>query len=180
MAVKFIFEQAEHNLWVLFLQTCNVVSSCEEKTFSEYGLNRAQFGIMMAAKHLGPLATLAEIARWLDRKPNTISIVVDHMVKSGLVKRRRNLRDRRSVCIELTNKGQTTYNKVIEPAWKNMKVYLSGLDSKQVKTLTEILERIRENAYQYINPQIVFQEIGVDKERFSDFLSKIGDIKKQP
>lgn len=73
MSTNFVFEQPEHRPWVLFHQTCNATSSCEERTFTSDSLTYPQMAVMMAIKHTEIPVTPTAVARWLNRSTNSIT-----------------------------------------------------------------------------------------------------------
>ena len=172
MSVKFLFEQPEHKLWVLCHQTHNLVTKCEEQAYSPGGLTPQQMGVLMAIKNIKPPATPTEVARWLDRSTNSITMIVDRMEKDGLVKRRRDVQDRRSLRLVMTKKGEEAFEQALGPGWGLIKYVLSGFTSEEMQTLTKLLEKLREKAYQYLKPGATMEEVTTDDERhFARFIT---------
>jgi DNA-binding MarR family transcriptional regulator len=52
--------------------------------------------------------TVTDVAHWLDRKTNVISMLIDRMVKDGLVTRVQDMSNRRSLRLKITPKGEQT------------------------------------------------------------------------
>ena len=68
-------------------------------------LTISQFGTLEALLHLGPL-NQKELGQKLLKSGGNITLVIDNLIKSGLVKRSVNPNDRRAVIINLTEKGK--------------------------------------------------------------------------
>jgi DNA-binding MarR family transcriptional regulator len=159
MTVKFIFMQPEHKLWVLCHQTYNMVLRCEEKAFKKGGVTPQYVSVMMAIKHIKPPVTPTEVGRWLDRRTNSISMIIDRMKRDGLVERRRDLKDRRSQQLVMTEKGEKALQRALGPGWELVTYVLSGLTSEEQQVLSALLEKMREKAYQYLEPGATMEEI---------------------
>ena len=67
-------------------------------------LTMSQFGVLETLFHLGPLCQ-GEISTKLLRSTGNVTLVLDNLEKRGLVERKREINDRRSVKISLTAKG---------------------------------------------------------------------------
>ena len=117
MPVKFQFTDQRLKTWLLCHQTYDSVFKCEEAVFAKEGLTTQQHAVLIAIKYIDDPVTVSEVAHWLDRNPNGISMLVDRMVRDGLVKRTRGLRDRRAVRLSMTNKGKEILEQATMSGW---------------------------------------------------------------
>jgi MarR family transcriptional regulator, 2-MHQ and catechol-resistance regulon repressor len=69
------------------------------------GLTPSQFGVLETLYHLGPLRQ-GEISNKLLLSNGNMTLVIDNLEKQGLAKRERELVDRRSITIYLTEAGK--------------------------------------------------------------------------
>lgn len=69
------------------------------------GLTIAQFGLLEALLHRGPLCQ-GELATKLLRSGGNVTLVVDNLERSGLVSRQRDPEDRRYITVSLTDQGR--------------------------------------------------------------------------
>jgi len=174
MSVKFLFKQPEHKLWVLCHQTLNLVTKCEDKAFASGGLTSQQMGVMMAIKNIKPPVSQTEVARWLDRSTNSVSMIIDRMERDGLVRRRRDLTDRRSLRLVITKKGKEAFEQALDPGWELINHVLSNLTKEEMQTLNELMEKIREKADQYLSPGASLPVVPTDDERnFARFVAMV-------
>ena len=51
----------------------------------------------------------AEIARWMLREPQTITSIINRMVKKGLIRKTRDARRKNVIRLSLTEKGEKAY-----------------------------------------------------------------------
>ena len=111
MPVKFIVNNPQLQAYLQIHQTAVSLIKCEEKVLGAEGLTPERFAVMMAIKNLPSPVIESDIADCLDRNLNSITLIVDRMTKDGLIKRARDLKDRREIRIIITPKGEETYQK---------------------------------------------------------------------
>jgi MarR family 2-MHQ and catechol resistance regulon transcriptional repressor len=71
----------------------------------DYSLTASQFGVLEALYHLGPLHQ-HELAAKILKSSGNLTLVIDNLVKRGLVERERDEADRRCINIRLTEPGR--------------------------------------------------------------------------
>ena len=161
MPVKFIFKNPKMNTWMILHQTSNTLEKCEESKFSPLGLTSQQHAVLMAIKFSPSPTSLTQIADWVDRHANSITLIADRMVKNGLVKRVRNAQDRRSYCLEMTPKGEKYLQTGTETGATLVQEILSCLTNNELQTLSEFLEKIRTKAIEYCYEKKTVTEIKI-------------------
>jgi len=146
-------------LWLLLHRVRDALVACEDSILKEYGLTVEQFGVLASVKSRGGSLRPADLASILERSPNSISMLVDRMVKAGLVKRTRGRRDRRVVNVTLTSKGQ----KALEPAtpvgWEFIQKILSPISYEDKRAMVDLLETVKCELLGYLNPEADMAEI---------------------
>ena len=163
MPIKFKFENVDKGAWVLLRQAHNLVLKCEDKVFSEYELTTEQHAVLMAIKHISGPVRITDIARWLDRSVNSVSMIIDRMVKADLVKRTRDRKDRRTVFVTVTSKAEKAYVPATAAGWGLIQEILSPLSVEDKRTLVRLLETLRDKTYDYLEPGGVVEEIRINK-----------------
>jgi DNA-binding MarR family transcriptional regulator len=162
MPIKFKFENVDKGAWILLRQAYNLIFRCEDRVFSEYDLTTEQHTVLMAIKNISGPVRITDIARWLDRSVNSVSMIIDRMVKAGLVKRTRDRKDRRTVFVTLTNKAEDAYFPATTAGWELVQEILSPLSNEDKRTLIRLLETIRDRTYDYLEPGGVIVEVKVN------------------
>jgi DNA-binding MarR family transcriptional regulator len=173
MPVKFEFKNPDKRAWVLLRQVRNLVFKCEDQVFIKYGLTTEQHGVLMAIKHIDGPVRITDIARWLDRSVNSVSMIIDRMVKAGLVRRTRDRKDRRTVFVTMTNKAEDAYVPATAAGWELIQEILSPLSDEDKLALVKPLETIRDKAYDYLGSSGVVEEVRRNE------LKNIAQLKKQ-
>jgi DNA-binding MarR family transcriptional regulator len=175
MPVKLTMGNPVLRAWALYHQTYNLVYKCEEVTCSKVGLTPQKYMVLMAIRLIENPATVSDVAQWLDRNTNSVSLIVDRMKKEGLVTRSRSLGDRRTVRLSLTQKGQEMLDQASIPGWDLVQDMMSPLTEKELNTFADLLEPIRKKAFEYLNPGETMKEVRInDIEKVAQFLERTG------
>jgi DNA-binding MarR family transcriptional regulator len=175
MPVKFELENPYMAAWILLRQAYNLVLKCEDRIFSEYKLTTEQHSVLMAIKHIEDPVKVTDVARWLDRSVNSVSMIIDRMVKAGLVRRRRDLPDRRAVRLSITSKAEEAFVPATAAGWELIQEILSSLSDADLLTLIRLLEVLRDKTYDYLGSEEVVEEVKRDEaENMAWFMKQSG------
>ena len=178
MPIKFEFENPHMGAWILLRQTYNLVLKCQNQTFSEYELTTEQHAVLMAIKHIDDPVRVTDVARWLDRNVNSVSMIIDRMVKAGLVRRLRDLPDRRSVRLTSTSKVEKAFVLATVAGWGLIQEILSSLSDEDRLTFIRLLEMLRDKAYDYLGSGEVVEEVRRDEtENMAQFMKQAAKYK---
>jgi DNA-binding MarR family transcriptional regulator len=159
MAINSESENTVLRVWLLMHRVRDMLVLCEDSVFVKYGLTTEQFGVLAAVKSRGGSLRPTDLALILERSPNSISMIVDRMVKAGLVKRARDRRDRRVVNVSLTSKGENALKPATPAGWDFIQKILSPLSDKDKQILASLLERVKCELLGYLNPETDIAEI---------------------
>jgi len=146
-------------LWLLLQRTRDALVLCQDSIFKEYGLTTEQFGVVASVKSRGGSLRPSDMASILERSPNSVSMLVDRMVKAGLVKRIRDRSDRRVVNVTLTNKAEKAIGAAMPVGWEFIQKILSPLSYKDQHALVGLLETLKCELTGYLNPEVDMMEI---------------------
>ncbi len=132
----------EHDLLVVLLTLHNVIQRRGDTFFQAYGLTDAQFNILnLIGLAGGPLDQLALTERLLVGK-SSVSIVLNRMVKAGLIQRGEHARDRRRVVLTLTRKGRDLWRKIAPRYEQGVREIFSALPRKRRAAFLDDLEAL--------------------------------------
>jgi len=140
-------------LWLLLHRVRDGIVLCEDSIFGKYGLTTEQFSVLAAVKSRGGSLKPSELAAILARSPNSVSMLVDRMVKAGLVRRTRDRKDRRVVNVSLTSKGEKALGPAAPAGWEFIQKILSPLSDKDKQALNSMLEVLKCEIDGYLNPE---------------------------
>jgi DNA-binding MarR family transcriptional regulator len=158
MAMNSESERTILRLWLLLGRVGDTLNRCQDLIYSKYGVTTEQSGVLAAIKSRGPLRP-ADLASILERSPNSMSMIVDRMVKAGLVRRTRDRKDRRAVFVSMTDKGRETIEPVVPAGWQFIHEILSPLSYDEQRALADTLETVKCELVGYLNPEMDMAEI---------------------
>ena len=158
MAVNVEQENIVLRLWLLVRRVGDTVMRCQDSIFSKYGLTTEQWGVLTAIKARGSLRP-SDLAVLLERTPNSMSMLIDRMVKAGLVRRTRDRKDRRVVTVSSTEKGKTAVEPAITTGWEFIHEILSPLSDDEQRDLANMLETVKCQLVGYLHPERDMEEI---------------------
>ena len=153
--------------WSLLHRVRDVLMRCEDERYGPYGITSEQYGVLVTLKYIGDTGRPKDIARWLGRAPNSISMLIDRMVKAGLVRRTRDRKDRRAVNVTLTPKAENALGPATLAGLEFIESVMSPLLDEELGTLVQLLEIIRHKGVQCTN-----QEVTIDELRGHDITSQ--------
>jgi DNA-binding MarR family transcriptional regulator len=114
---------------------------------TEVRTNAVRHRILKCLERRGP-HHLTEVSATLGVKKNTLSELLDRMVRDGLVARELSPDDRRVVRLRITPTGRSAIKEFERSLMDNIAQYLKGLDAEDrrdlvtaMESLTRILER---------------------------------------
>jgi MarR family transcriptional regulator, 2-MHQ and catechol-resistance regulon repressor len=152
MFLKIITEQFQ--AFCLLDRTRHLLIKCEEKECSKVGITREQYNVLCAIKFnkkvIGSEMIMSQIAEWLDHSQNSISTIVDRMEKDGLIKKVRNLQDRRTIRLRITNKANTLLAQISKPHLQLINGLFSIFSVKQLKIFNEMLQELAQQENKYL------------------------------
>jgi DNA-binding MarR family transcriptional regulator len=172
MNEKFEYTNATVRLWLLAKQTGDLLKMCTEKLFAQYNITTEQYDVLVSVKYLGDRVNMTDIARWLRRSTNSISMIVSRMVKAGLVKRARDRSDRRVVYVSISSKGENILELANPGCWEVVKAILSPLSYEERRAFLSLFDVINRQALQFLNPGEDIQEMMKKRENLHTELMK--------
>jgi DNA-binding MarR family transcriptional regulator len=170
MAVKFEVENLILTTWLMIHRADALLKICEDKVFGEYKLNAERYAVLVTIQYFGGSAKPSEVARWLQRSPNTISMLADRMVSSGLIKRSRDKRDRRVVHLTISDKGKQALKPATQAGWEFIQEMLSSLSYEDKRTLISLLKMMNYKTLEYLNPGADIEGMLRDEDKNHDSL----------
>lgn len=135
--------------FILFVQTARVVLKYADAHFHrEARLSVIKFIVLKVLDVNSGSMTLSEIAEWTHTERHNITMLVGRLKQGGLVTAKRNNRDKRSVNITLTDKGQEALSQATPVAGEIMRQVMLSIGEGDAALLEESLGVLRKNAHQ--------------------------------
>ncbi len=162
--MKDILLNEKFNLWILINQTRDIMNAAREKEVEKHGLSAEEQRLMLFVQIMektgGEKVTGSDIARWLFRKPSSISELLTRMEKRGLVQRVPDPDNKKSIIIKLTEKGAQLSDKAHSEG-ELISYLMSSLSEDERHQLWIIIGKLR---------TLALKELGVQKPPFPQFL----------
>jgi len=143
-----------------------------DRAFSEQGLTMEQFLVLVNIKYNDAPMRITDLADWLERNTNSMSMLVDRMVKAGLLRRVRDKRDRRVVNVSLTSKGEIAIERAGPAAWEFNQLCMSALSYKDKRTLANLFKMINYKLIEHLNPGADAEKMVESDIRERDYVMK--------
>ena len=115
------------------------------------GITPAHAGILRFIARM-PGSNQQSLARFLRVLPSRMVLLIDELVKTGLVERRRSTKDRRHSELVLTQKGKRILSKLSRIAIAHETALCGGLTRQERETLTRLGRKIV--AHQGLTPDV--------------------------
>jgi DNA-binding MarR family transcriptional regulator len=140
------FTDIRHEFWKLSQRASDLTSRYIDAVLTkESGITYQQFLVLMAMNNTGNLGTVGTIAEQLDRTQNTLSVLLDRMKRSGLVKKSRNMSDRRMVRVVMTEKGKQKLAETVKTGWELIEDLTASFSEAEMKTMVKLLGRLAQS-----------------------------------
>ncbi len=156
-------EQLDMRLWRQLYQSYTLLKQCEDSIYEKHGLTTEQYAVLVTISYLGEPARISDIAGWLERSTNSISMIVDRMVKAGLVRRARDKRDRRVVYVSRTSKAESLFKPATVESFARIRNVLSTIAQKDKLTLLDLLGEVKYQTLRCVSPGVDIQRIKRDE-----------------
>lgn len=129
------------NSYTKLMRVAESVTSRTSRPMAAAGLTISQFGVLEALLHNGPLCQ-RDIAAKILKSTGNITMVIDNLEKQGLVRRERDMEDRRYLTVHLTEKGTTLINKVFADVEASIVVEMSALSAEEQEQLGNLCKKL--------------------------------------
>lgn len=126
------------------LRTARHVDGALQRVFKSFGLDFGLFDVLAALRRQGPPFRLppTELNRWCMLTSGAMTKRLDRLEKAGLIVRRADPGDRRSVLVELSPAGLALVDRVVVAHLENEKRLLDPLSAQMRDELAVLLRRL--------------------------------------
>jgi MarR family transcriptional regulator, organic hydroperoxide resistance regulator len=151
MPVKFTFAKSWMRTWLLIHQIHRLLSRVQNSILADMGLTDRKHSVLLALKNLDNPVTINDIAKWLDRNSNGISMLINRMAKDGFIVKERDKKDQRIVRVEITLKGEQCFEKVKKVNRKIIQDMFCDINEKELEKMSNLLQKVRGRALDFLN-----------------------------
>jgi MarR family transcriptional regulator, 2-MHQ and catechol-resistance regulon repressor len=144
-------------LWISLARAHAAVLAHAQADAARHGLTLAEFGVLEALLHKGPL-TQGAAQRAILVSSGGITFLVDRLVTRGLVERRPHPTDRRVRLAALTAKGEQLVRSIFPDHAARIKGAVAGLGKKEKREAIRLLQALGKHAAALAEPAAVPEE----------------------
>jgi DNA-binding MarR family transcriptional regulator len=139
----------EESIGRLIADVSGRLLSAFDEEMTGMGITGAQWVILMRIAN-GCGSTAAELCRFSRYDTGSMTRMLDRLEEKGLIHRTRSDKDRRVVCLELTEAGRDLYPLLPPVAIKVLNAHLQGFTREELDQFKGLLNRMRANSEQLV------------------------------
>ena len=137
------FDTLEQKAMLNLLRTHDQYHNRFGRLFRQFDLTSSQYHILQILQGEGkPMKSLDVAARMIQVVP-AITGLIDRLEEAQLVERKRSIKDRRVVHIQLTEKAERLFAAMEEPVNELHKQLIGHLNKSELQELNRLLEKAR-------------------------------------
>lgn len=129
------------NVYIKLARANDTLGRSLARELKAQGLSTSQLGLLELLHHLGPMCQRAAAAKLLQSGGN-VTTVVDNLEARALVRRERNVDDRRFVTLHLTDQGRALIERVFPGHAHRITRLMSALTPEEQSTLSSLLRKL--------------------------------------
>lgn len=137
------FASLEEETALNLLRTADRLRLRFERLFRKHGLTDAQYNVLRILRGEGKPLPILEIAQRTVTVVPGITGLIDRLERSGLVRRRRCLEDRRVIYVEISARALQLLARIDEPLLELHRTLASPLNRAELAELNRLLEKLR-------------------------------------
>ena len=128
-------------LWLTLARAYQAAAELSRMDIASHGLNPAEFSILEALYHKGPLL-LGELQRKALVSSGGTTFLVDRLEGRGLLERQTCPNDRRARYAALTRDGQALMKRIFPVHARAMREAMAGLPATEQRAVTALLKKL--------------------------------------
>ncbi|AZI43624.1 MarR family transcriptional regulator [Deinococcus psychrotolerans] len=134
-------ERAALDAYIKLWRASHLVEMQANRHLARFDLTTSQFGVLEAVYHLGPLSQQA-LAKKILRSSGNLTMVIDNLEKTQLVRRERNQQDRRVMIVSLTPAGRELIAQVLPPHVRGVVGVFDSLSKDELAQLSSLTRKL--------------------------------------
>ncbi|KAA3663156.1 MAG: MarR family transcriptional regulator [Chloroflexi bacterium] len=134
-------ERAALDVYIKLSRAANAVTNRINAHLADVNLTISQFGVLESLYHLGPMHQNV-LGEKILKSSGNMTLVIDNLVKRGLVERRRDEQDRRYIQVYLTEAGKELIDDIFPRHVKIVVNEMQILSSAEKKQLARLCRKV--------------------------------------
>ena len=129
------------NTFIKLTRSVDSLASRLSQRGTQGDLTESQFGVLETLYHLGSMCQ-SELASKILKSSGNLTMVIDNLEKHGLVRRVRDLEDRRKVQVSLTDEGRQLIGQIFPDHVASITGEMSALTPQEQETLGNLCRKL--------------------------------------
>ncbi|MFN8557201.1 MAG: MarR family transcriptional regulator [Dehalococcoidia bacterium] len=139
--------------WRQLYLTYSVIFKAIERSIAATDVTLPQALALSTIRNGEPPMTPSRLAHYLMQETQSVTGLIDRMERHGWVRRVRDLRDRRAIRLELTDRGAAKLEETVGPGSETTIKMFDALKPDEVRLLIDLLARVYGGATDHIGPE---------------------------
>ena len=137
-------EDRAYDLWILISRVYHMIAKLRNVEMNKYGILPVQAYMLFVIQAMGNTITPAELSRFVYQQRNSVSDILNRMVRQGLITKVKKSDGNRRVIVKMTKKGE----KVLQMSKQREHLHniMSVLSEEKRQQLESLLELLRDSA----------------------------------
>ena len=111
----------------------------------DHSMTESQFAVLEALFHLGPLSP-GQICQKILRSGSNVTTVLDNLERNGLVRRERDVRDRRVQIVQMTEAGRSAISAALPMHVERVTALMGALSEYERRELGRLCKKLGTSA----------------------------------
>ena len=129
------------SMWVKLARAYSTFGRKSNESIRSFGLTEPQFGVLETLGHLGPM-TIGSLCKKQLVSGGNMTLVVDNLERDKIVRRQHSAEDRRTIIVELTEKGQKLFDDIFPKHAEDIAKFASVLSEDEIVALSKLLKKL--------------------------------------
>ena len=134
--------RAEIEAMMTFRKVDKVMRTRENDMLREYGITTMQFGVLEVLYFKGEMSVL-QLIHEMYTTPGNMTVIVRNTEREGYISRIRNMRDRRSYLISITDAGREVVKNLMPKYMEYVSELMSDFSREEKLTAIRLMNKIR-------------------------------------
>jgi len=169
----------EHHLWRLLNRIGVLIDKYEAEIFTKTPITKAQFKILVTMALISETKKstiiLTDLIPSFDTTLVSISSIIDRMEKNGLVKKSKNLPDKRTVRVVMTPKGKKILGDTIKVNNQIIKDIFTVLTEDELKSFIGLASKVKNRIDDLYFGRLISESDVIKSDITTQVLNTLGD-----
>ncbi|MEJ2110274.1 MAG: helix-turn-helix domain-containing protein [Acidobacteriota bacterium] len=144
-------EDREYDLWILISRVYHMIAKLRNVEMNKHGILPVQAYMLFVIQAMGNTTTPAELSRFVYQQRNSVSDILNRMVKQGLITKERKSDGNGRVVVKMTPKGEKVLQ--LSKQREHLHNIMSVLNEEKRQQLESLLELLKDSAIEEFSSQ---------------------------